>query len=362
MPGLTQRSALILNFTGNVYHWGCHGTSAEIYQTLLERGYQVNWLDVRTTHTLTPQPEGLADLSSVSFIATFFKMHPNLEFALREADLVVVNGEGTLHHLNRAPLNLLFLMHAARNLFRKPVHLINHSFFPFGNDAPHETADTLYAAVARSLTRVVPREPASRGILARLGIASEQGFDCLPRYIARHRFPAASNPDGPILLSGGVNMGPNNTARIAEALRPLLANRRHCFLAGAKTNPAPEDAGIFSQLRAHLPDLELIEASSMEAWLGAIASASCLVSGRYHHSLAAAALETPFVAFPSNTPKIDATCAYLDLPPPIPYEAADFVPRLHGAVSAALARRAPVVSEAARRRMIEGAEANFAGI
>jgi polysaccharide pyruvyl transferase WcaK-like protein len=353
---------LILNFTGNVYHWGCHGTSAEIYQSLLERGYQVNWLDVRTTHTLTPQPAGVADFTSVSFFTTFFKMHPNLEFALQEADVVVVNGEGTLHHLNRAPLNLLFLMHAAGNVFGRPVHLINHSFFPFGDTTPHEVADALYGAVARTMGRVVPREPASRAVLTRLGVECEQGFDCLPRYITRHGFAGASSPAGPILLSGGVNMGPTDTARIAQALRPLLGGRRHCFLVGAKTNPAPEDADLFAQFRANLPGLELVTAASMEDWLGAIAGASCLVSGRYHHSIAAAALGTPFVVFPSNTPKIEATCAHLGLPAPLAYGDPEFVGKLGGAVADALAGRGARVSSDASRLMLTGADKNFTGL
>ena len=362
MPIRTPKTALILNFTGNVYHWGCHGTSAEIYQSLLERGYQVNWLDVRTTHTLTPQPAGVADFTSVSFFATFFKLHPNLEFALQEADVVVVNGEGTLHHLNRAPLNLLFLMHAAGNVFGRPVHLINHSFFPFGDTAPHEVADALYGAVARTIKRVVPREPDSRSVLTRLGVACEQGFDCLPRYIARHGLTGASERSGPVVLSGGVNMGPDDTARIAQALRPLLAGRRHYFLAGAKTNPAPEDADLYARLRAHLPGLELETAASMEDWLAVIARAACLVSGRYHHSIAAAALGTPFVVFPSNTPKIDATCAYLGLSAPLAYVDPDFVSKLGDAVADALAGRAVLASGEATRLMLDGAEKNFAGL
>jgi hypothetical protein len=363
MPGLERPTALILNFTGNVYHWGCHGTSSEIYQSLLERGYQVNWHDVRSTHALTPHPESEADFGSVAFVATFFKIHPYLEFALTDADVVVVNGEGTLHRSFRPPLNLLFLMHAARNIFRKPVHLINHSFFPSGGEAPDTTADGLYGRVARTLTRVVPREPASRRFLARLGVDCPQGFDCLPRFIARHGFTGASRPAGPLLLSGGVNMNAETAARVAAAVRPHLeTGRRAFFLAGAKGFPAPEDARIHEWMRAGLPELEWLETRTMGAWLEAIGSASCLVSGRYHHSLAAATLGTPFVAFPSNTPKVDATCAFLELPPPIAYDDPAFIPKVTEGVAAALAGRAPQLSPAARQRMLDGAEANFAGL
>ncbi len=363
MPSLERPTALILNFTGNVYHWGCHGTSAEIYQSLLERGYQVNWLDVRSTHALTPQPEGEADFSSVAFVATFFKIHPNLEFALTDADVVVVNGEGTLHRSYRAPLNLLFLMHAARNIFGKPVYLINHSFFPSGGESIDPAADGLYGRVARTLTRVVPREPVSRGILARLGVDCAQGFDCLPRYIARHGFTGASRPEGPLLLSGGVNMNAETAARVAAAVRPHLSpGRRVCFLAGAKGYPAPEDAVIYEWMRTGLPELELLEARTMESWLTAIATASCLVSGRFHHTIAAATLGTPAVTFPSNTPKTSAMCGLFGLDAPIAYTDPEFVTKSTHAIDAALRGQAGLTSPETLAAVLGYAENNFNGL
>jgi len=363
MPSLERPTALILNFTGNVYHWGCHGTSSEIYQSLLERGYQVNWLDVRSTHALTPQPESEADFGSVAFVATFFKIHPNLEFALTDADVVVVNGEGTLHRSFRAPLNLLFLMHAARNIFGKPVHLINHSFFPSGGEALDPVADGLYGRVARTLTRVVPREPVSRSILARLGVNCTQGFDCLPRYLARHGFTGASRIEGPLLLSGGVNMNAETAGRVAAALRPHLGSgRRVSFLAGAKGYPAPEDAVIYEWMRASLPELEWQEARTMEAWLVAIASASCLVSGRFHHTIAAATLGTPAVTFPSNTPKTSAMCDLFGLDAPITYADPEFITKTTHAIDVALCGQARLATADALAAVLGYAENNFSGL
>ena len=51
--------------------------------------------------------------------------------------------------------------------------------------------------------------------------------------------------------------------------------------------------------------------------------ARLLVSGRFHHSIAAAALGTPFVVFNSNTPKIDGLMALLGHEPPLAMADAD---------------------------------------
>jgi polysaccharide pyruvyl transferase WcaK-like protein len=275
----------------------------------------------------------------------------------------VVNGEGTLHRSYRAPLNLLFLMHAARNIFGKPVYLINHSFFPSGGESIDPAADGLYGRVARTLTRVVPREPVSRGILARLGVDCAQGFDCLPRYIARHGFTGASRPEGPLLLSGGVNMNAETAARVAAAVRPHLSpGRRVCFLAGAKGYPAPEDAVIYEWMRTGLPELELLEARTMESWLTAIATASCLVSGRFHHTIAAATLGTPAVTFPSNTPKTSAMCGLFGLDAPIAYTDPEFVTKSTHAIDAALRGQAGLTSPETLAAVLGYAENNFNGL
>ena len=140
-------NALILNFTGNTYHWGCFGTSYEIYQTLLERGYTPSFLSVKATHALRPTPKSLEELMSANFIEQILSANPFMRAALAEADVVIVNGEGTLHRLNYNPRNLLFLIHAARQYFGKPVHLIDHSFYPSGTCDADEIADTMYSTV-----------------------------------------------------------------------------------------------------------------------------------------------------------------------------------------------------------------------
>ena len=71
----------------------------------------------------------------------------------------------------------------------------------------------------------------------------------------------------------------------------------------------------FARLLGHATGgtIELCHATSEAAWLSAIPSARLLVSGRFHYSIAAAWLGTPFIALDSNTPKMDGLMQTLGL-------------------------------------------------
>ena len=44
---MDKPQALLLNFTANTYHWGCYGTSMELWQTLdalvHQQDHQIRW-------------------------------------------------------------------------------------------------------------------------------------------------------------------------------------------------------------------------------------------------------------------------------------------------------------------------------
>jgi polysaccharide pyruvyl transferase WcaK-like protein len=360
---VNKQNALILNFTANTYHWGCYGTSLEIYTTLLERGYFVNWLDVRSSHALAPSPATGADFNDGAFAKRFFEANKPVYHQLTEADVIVVNGEGTLHRLRSGPLNLLYLMYAAQCFLKKPVHLINHSFFPSGSTQPDDRVDALYRAVGSTLTRIVPRETASAAVLARLGIPAVQGFDCLPRFLARHGITAQGKPGAPLVLSGGISLSDEQAAQIANAAASCAAAGQEMhFLTGAKNFPAPEDDQTFAAMRKVIPALRRIHAATMSEWAASIASAACVVSARFHHTIAAAAVGTPVVVFPSNTPKVHAICEMFGLPAPIELGAPDFAELARTRIQAALQGGNAVASKARRAEILALAENNFAGL
>lgn len=360
---MNKKNALILNFTANTYHWGCYGTSLEVYTTLLERGYFVNWLDVRSSHALAPSPTTGADFNDGAFAKKFFEANKPVYHQLTEADVIVVNGEGTLHRLRSGPLNLLYLMYAAQCFLKKPVHLINHSFFPSGSTQPDNRADALYRAVGSTLTRIVPRETASAAVLARLGLRAVQGFDCLPRFLARHGITAQRKPGAPLVLSGGISLSDEQAAQIAHAATRCAATGQEIhFLTGAKNLPAPEDDQTFNAMRTVIPTLRRINAATMSEWTASIAGAACVVSARFHHTIAAAAIGTPVVVFPSNTQKVHAICEMFGLPAPIELGAPDFIDLACSRIKAALQGGDFIVNESRRSEILGLAENNFSGL
>ncbi|MCR6654580.1 MAG: polysaccharide pyruvyl transferase family protein [Opitutus sp.] len=366
MLPITRKTALLLNFTGNVYHWGCYGTSTEIYLSLVERGYSVTWLSVRYSRSCRPVPTNLAEFQSEEFRERFLKKNRALHHALKETDVVVVNGEGTLHgRENEAPRNLLYLMFLAATVYRKPVHLINHSFFPADHDVPDATADLLYQTVASKLTAIVARDPISCRILRRLGVSHVQSFDCLPRFLQRHDFRPGTSPSGPVVVSGGVSLSEKAGAAeaVAQALRPAIEARREIvFLAGAKGQPDKGDRRCYEAFLARVPTMQWHEARSMESWVEAIRTSACLVSGRFHHSIAAMALGTPFVVFPSNTSKVEGICELVGMPPPIPYADPQFAEKIEDAVRRALSGDLPATTPEMRAHMVEWGARNFEGL
>ena len=113
---LEAKKALLINFTGSSYHWGCYGTSVEIYQSLLERNYYVEIIPVHVTHMVSPTVEKISDFDDAGFFTRFNQANASLVSSISESDVVVVNGEGTLHRLGKGALNLLYIMYIFHNL------------------------------------------------------------------------------------------------------------------------------------------------------------------------------------------------------------------------------------------------------
>lgn len=358
---MDKPQALLLNFTANTYHWGCYGTSLEVWQTLVDRGYYVNVVDVREAHLWTNTPQQVSDFDDGAFGATFLKSNLSLYYALLSADVVIVNGEGTLHGPSKAAIHLLYVMYLAKVNFKKPVHLINSSFFPTDDAQSHDGLDSLYGKVARVLDSVVPRETLSREVLHRLGVSTVQGFDCLPRFIHRHGLAGSHVYQPTVVVAGGVNMTQLQAQNFGRLLASVhQAGVRFCFLMGAKSSVNQEDARIYQEMQSQCAGLETVTAHSMKEWLHIIGHSACMVSARYHHTLAAISLGTPSVVFPSNTPKINASMQMLGIDHI--WSLDQDVSEIKDLISDALQQRLPAVAPGRVAQVVELAAHNFDGI
>ncbi|RME33698.1 MAG: polysaccharide pyruvyl transferase family protein, partial [Deltaproteobacteria bacterium] len=286
---------------------------------------------------------------------------PELREAIEQADAVVVNGEGSLHGGSDLARTLLFLMHSAKTELGRPVHVINHSCYP--DDSPQPTGselESLYRQVYAELDTVAVREPVSASLMEDLGLQIVRSFDCLPLYVDLYRNDIVRDEPRELVLAGSVAWK-GEMLKALCALVEQLGIERCFFLYGAAAHPAADDHLAATQLKQALGDrFELIHATSESQWLATIASAKLFVSGRFHHSIAAAFLGTPFIVMESNTPKIQGLMSMLGLDVHVDSSRENAAERLIDL--AARLRQHPesaLLTDETRRQLLQRAQKNF---
>ena len=358
-----MKTALILNFTGNYYHYGCYGTSYEIYYRLLEHGYFVNYISVRATHGLECYPDTGEKFLDPDFAHKFTRANPTLFASLHEADIVVVNGEGTLHHLSKGSMTLLYMIYLASKIMKKDVYLINHSCYPMG-DTSRGDVDLLYQQALSGLRDIVIREPLSACFYQASSIACTEGFDSLPLFMGRHDLLGLRNDGidaGKIIICGGISYSEAMVSKIASALSATGNDHSFEFLVGGKSDLAPEDFDVLSLLEKAGLEVRLKEAKNFADWCGSMANAKLMVSGRFHYTVAAMALGVPCISFPSNTPKTRGIYQMFDLDGYLEWDDKDFSEKLDGLLVRA-ANNELALADDQRQLMIESAEKNYTGL
>lgn len=312
----TQRRLLLLNDTTYWYHWGCSCTSLALHAGFRSRDFEVVSVPISRTARLSSLPRDAAEFDSTAVYAAFALEHPDLVAEIEAADVVVVNGEGTLHDIGHSALGLLYLTYVAARHCAKRVQIINHSCYPGSADpALHDAALQVYRTVYRALDFIAVREPASAAALRALGIDATTAFDCLPLFV--DSVPVHAERTDSFVIAGSVAWTPAMVDQLVAAA--TLAQARGLavkILVGANAYPAADDASFVKALLPRLSgDCELVHARTETAWLQTIAEARLLISGRFHHSIAAATLGTPLLIGESNTGKLDGLVEVLGLAP-----------------------------------------------
>lgn len=308
--------ALLLNDTSYWYHWGCTCTSIALHQGLRTAGYAVDAVPITDINTLEPLPRSLDAFDDERVFKDFWAKNRELMTRMGAASSIVINGEGSLHDLGHTALALLYCAYVAKQRLGKHTQIINHSCYPASGNQPSPLADRLYRKVYATLDYVAVREEHSAAELQRLGIAATQAFDCLPLFIHQHPLVAKPASGCRVVLAGSVCLADGFLDLLVSIAENLLA--KGCaveVLVGANAHLAQDDVQFVAALHARLRGrYRLVAATSEAEWLGTIAGADLLVSGRFHHSIAAACLGTPFLVASSNTAKIDGLLRRLELP------------------------------------------------
>ena len=334
------KHVLLINDTSNWYHWGCTGTSTALKSGIEAYGYQTTTFPISSVYELKHIPKSLVDFDNPEFFDAFCKANPLVMNLMYSVDILIINGEGTLHRgiegvtLNQkrnGPLTLLYLAYIGKTVLEKHVEIINHSCFPHDNQTIDDCETcSLYQRVYQSLDFIAIREILSFQALEKLGVQATLSFDCLPLYI-RDQYTHTKSPDEKIfLLSGSVAWEKEGMVQIIDFLKEKRNEGYHIqVLVGAQDYPARDDRLLVQFLKQSLDgDWELIIAKDLDEWLKTIHQASCLISGRFHHTIAALCLGTPCITLNSNTSKIDALMLMANQPPPLSYKDSNLYQKL----------------------------------
>ena len=349
-----------LNDTSSWYHWGCTGTSEAVKSALSQRGHEVTSVPIQAIYACRMIPEKTQDFDDPQFFNQFFNENLPVTAPILESDIVVINGEGSLHGLPLIARVLLYLAYASKLYCKKQVHMINHSCYPDVRPGSENTpVAQVYRGVYRHLDYVAIREHLSQNVLRTLGIETTLSFDCLPLYIRDHPPLRPQKQSRSIVIAGSVSWHAEGLPALAAYMEAMAADGFEItVLTGAKADPAQDDQAFLTALREKTPDhWQHLDAPSMEVWLQTIQSASMLVSGRFHYTIAACTLGTPCIVLASNTPKNRALCEEARMPPPLSFDHAMLSRDLLERTTSGLGK--PPITDEVREEWKARAEKNF---
>lgn len=275
-----MRRVIVLNDTRGDRHFGCTSVMRAIEAGLADAGLQC-----------------------VLSLGTHVDWRSDERFAraLPSAKLVVVNGEGTLHHDRPLGLRLLQVAAAARAA-GVPSALVNAGWQANGN---------AYARAARDFDLVSARDSRSAAELRAAGLACRVVPDlslCSPVPAARARggIGVTDSVDRDVALSLSVLRRELGAGVVSIHERPHGARARLRFLREILGKPdLPHPLTLLRRLAARREQLGS-SGESLEEFLVGLAGLSLLVSGRFHACTLALVAGTPFVAAGTNSHKIQA--------------------------------------------------------
>lgn len=257
--------------------------------------------------TVTESIRNLAAAAGIEIVAAAaahadWRENPAVLAAIDESELVIVNGEGTIHHDRPAGGQLLA---AGRHALSrgKAAALINATWD--GNGAE-------FCDMARSFNVISVRESASQTSLAQAGIPSR----VVPDLAMLHQPPSGGTRSGVAYTDSVIGSDAIEIYRRMRSMQALPVS----MLFGRRS---PRDLAV--SVRRFMQGKSLLDVAALaNAVRGAgidwasqvatrdefsrfVASRSCVVTGRFHMLIFCLSSRTPFLAVESNTHKIGAT-------------------------------------------------------
>ena len=373
-----MRKVLLLNDTTNWYHFGCTGTSTALKAGILKRGFDLTSLPITLTYKIHNHPQTKEDFQDYDEFLKFQSQNQEFIDQIKKHDIVMINGEGTIHGLREGPRLLLYLAFISKIFLKKHVEIINHSAYPQDDlSISNSQIIQLYKLVYSKLDFIAVREPLSFKLMQKLGLNVCESFDCLPLYIRDNYVSKKQFSKKTLLIAGSaawlnlniLSKAKGNVHTFDKALENFAQYLNYMdkrgyeiqFIYGANDYPAKDDKDFIDFIEPKLGfKLNVVTANDIQQWLNIIEQASLLISGRFHHSIAAYCLGTPLVALNSNTPKMEGLMQVLGGREVIKYADPNLVDKLISATTSIerLGKNKTPNFEA----LITAAEKNFDGL
>lgn len=334
-PSSTPK-VVVLGDTRDLHHHGCEAVLAELCAGLTRAG-------------LPPQ-----------HVLAGLQWRDAGDGVCETADVVVINGEGSLHH-DRPHVAGVLALAALRKVRGKTTVLLNASWFA---NAPERSREL------EQFSRVAVRESASAGQILRDG---GPAVSMVPDLAIAHALRSGLRHTG----GGRIMVSDSTKEERTKSLRRLARVRGWEYLpalafpavarAGAKSRKIFRRARLAARLGPFAPWLcgpryhaHAVGAAATGDYLARLAASGGVVTGRFHTVCFAMAMGVPFVAVASNTPKIEAIITDAGL---------DVAKRVASMEDLDAMREVPPYDEAERaalmaygKRVLEAEDALFAAI
>jgi hypothetical protein len=207
---------------------------------------------------------------------------------LKHMDVVIVNGEGTIHHsANRPRVHVLAeIGRYVKVNFSRPVFLINCTFFE-NDDALYEKLNWFDGLYVRDLE--------SKNELEKHGL---EGKFC-PDLTFYNRFSRRTLDRKGVCGTDSVK---NNVSKKIQE----LCERNEWPVHPMEVPRNNEKQGLMKKTIKKWLDYDVTNSIEPEKYFNILDRYSCVVCGRYHAATLCIQGCIPFLAYPSNTPKISS--------------------------------------------------------
>lgn len=221
---------------------------------------------------------------------------------LASTDVVVINGEGSIHHNSMRALAILALMRTATEAGKKTLLM---------NATLQHMDEELLRLVLSPAALVHVREGASKALLDEIGIPSVVTADLAflaldDESVTRTRLLDASRY---ILITGGVAVDGDAMTHLCQTVESVGLHPVYFSIGdGGETNLAKE---VCSRL-----NVPLVEATDfgLKELIDFFRQFPCAISGRHHINVYLMRAGVPFVSLPSNTWKVEQTLKFVGYP------------------------------------------------